>query len=358
MNTIIYLHPQPFFFVRKDIDALHDRGVHVFDHSFNSGPSWWLPWDLLRQAIFLFKARQKSARTVICHFAGWHSVLPVLFGFRTFIIVAGSDSCSFPLIDYGSFRKRGMRWAMSISMRNAERILPVHASLERFSNSYSDAGPKAQGYAHFIRDLRTPSTAIPYGFDHELWDPPSDQRDLRSVLTIATAASFGNAIHFRKGIDLLIEAAKSLPQIKFTVIGTDRDSYRRMPSNMEFHGTVPPEELRLHFARHSIYAQPSIMEGFPNALCEAMLMGCIPIASAMTSMPEIVGDAGAIIAERDPAFLIKTIEMFISMDEDELRIRRERSRDRMKHYTMDARVERLLQVIGHDQRDRNLSKDR
>src|SRR5690606_13654935 len=135
-------------------------------------------------------------------------------------------------------------------------------------------------------------------------------------------------------------------------------SYSRMPSNMNFLGTIGPAQLKDHFVKNSIYVQPSIMEGFPNALCEAMLMGCIPIASDMTSMPKIVGDAGAIIAKRDPALLIKAIEMFISMDEDELRIRRERSRDRMKHYTMDTRVDRLLRVIDPDQRDRNLSKDR
>ena len=45
-------------------------------------------------------------------------------------------------------------------------------------------------------------------------------------------------------------------------------------------------------------------EGFPNALCEAMLSGCIPIVSNVGAMPKIVKETGYLLLKKD-IYLLK-----------------------------------------------------
>jgi len=326
------------------------RGMRdVLESSFSSGSKYALPLDLVRQLIFLLRARSAGVRTVVAHFAGYHTILPVLLGFRTHIIIAGSDACSFPGINYGSFRKAGMRLAISYSLRNACTILPVHASLVRFQNTFSDLGPAEQGYAHFVRGLQVPSVPIPYGFNTTFWAPLLLERHPLSVLCVAFGASAGNAVHFRKGVDLILTAAIAMPDHSFTVIGAENlRSYSSGPANVQFLGVLDPAELRNAYATHSIYAQLSVMEGFPNALCEAMLMGCIPLVSNITSMPDIVGEAGLVIRARHGPLLIAAIQEVDSWDEATVQRTRIAARGRVAGCTMDLRIEHLIAVIQKD----------
>jgi len=345
IRRIAYIHPQRFHFVAKDIEALRER-VEVLEHRFSSGGAWALPWDFLRQSVFLLRCKLAGVRSVIAHFAGYHTVLPVMMGFRTFIIVAGSDACSYPGIDYGSFRKPWMARAMAFSMRKAAQLLPVHRSLERFTDRFSHFGPSEQGYAHFVYGRIAPSTAVPYGFDHRQWQARTPARTPRSVLCIATGAAHGNAVHFRKGVDLLIEAALSLGDHSFTIVGiADTQSYKDLPVNIRMLGKCTPEEVGHLMSSHSVYAQPSVMEGFPNALCEAMLAGCLPVVSNVTSLPEIVGASGLVINERSSAALVAAITRLTLLDVPEQNRLRELASAQVQPYTMEKRITALLKVV-------------
>lgn len=348
MRALAYVYPKRFQFVGKDIDEL-SKGTRVIEHQFTSGDRFRLPIDLIRQFRFLLKAKTGGIRTVVAHFAGYHTMLPVLMGFDTYIIVAGSDSCSFPGIRYGSFRKRWMRSAMSLSMRKARSILPVDASLERFDNEYSDVGPVEQGYAHFVPGLNTPSIPIPYGFDMEFWKSDRSGPSPRSVLCVAFGAVNGDPVHFRKGVDLILEAALELTDHDFTIVGSsDVKSYSNTPSNVSVLGSVPASDLRNMFCSHSIILQASVMEGFPNALCEAMLCGCIPIVSAVTSMPSIVGDVGRVIKHRSVEELVNAIKAIDALSKVELEEQRKKARTRIQPFTMERRMEQLNAVLESD----------
>lgn len=343
--AIAYVYPRRFHFVSKDIEAL-SREVDVREHRFSTGAAWHLPWDLLRQLVFLLRCKWRGIRVVIAHFAGHHTVLPVLLGFRTHIIIAGSDACSFPGIDYGSFRKPLMRAAMAFSMRRATRLLPVHRSLERFENRFSDYGPREQGYAHFVRGPIAPSVAIPYGFDQRHWAAGHAPRRARSVACVATGAAHGNAVHFRKGVDLLIEAARRLPDHTFTIIGVaDIRSYTDLPSNVRMMGACTPQEVHEVLACHTLYAQPSVMEGFPNALCEAMLAGCLPVVSDITSMPEIIGASGVVVHERSAEALVAAIVRSTTMEPAEQERSRALAMAQVLPFTLERRIAALLHLV-------------
>lgn len=345
-RRLAYVAPTPLFFVAKDLKGLgssHRVEVHYFRH----GTKWLLPVDLFLQFLFLLSMKAKGVKELIAHFAGYHTVLPTLLGFRTFIIVAGADACSFPGISYGGFRKRVLRSALSWSMRKAHRLLPVHASLERFRNTYSTLGPVEQGYAHYVPGLAGKSTELPYGFDMKQWTDSGTDGVRHGAICVATGAQPGNPIHYRKGLDLILEAAAALPGTTFSLVGlADINVYRKVPGNVELYGVLPPDRLRTLYAARSIYLQPSVMEGFPNALCEAMLMGCVPIVSRVTSMPGIVGDTGKVMDRRDPGQLVAAIrEIETALDDEILRMRAE-ARSRIAGYTMEGRMGRLRAMLA------------
>lgn len=343
-RTIAYVAPSAYAFVKKDIEALRAGGATVHAHLFGTRSAWQVPLAMLRQLAFLMRAKRAGARTVLAHFAGYHTLLPVLLGFRTYIIIAGADACSFPGIAYGSFRKPVMRRAMAFSMRRAVALLPVHASLERFKNTFSSFGPLEQGYARFVHGLRTPSIPIAYGFDATAWKGDAPAR--HGALCVAVGAADGNAIHFRKGIDLIIAAARALPMMRFTVAGAaDPGSYTGLPGNLRMLGRVDQAELKGLLLTHAIYLQPSVMEGFPNALCEAMLCGCIPIVSEVTSMPGIVGDARLVVPRREARLLVDALHRVSALGPAEQEQLGAAMRARAGAYTMEARIAALWRVI-------------
>jgi glycosyltransferase involved in cell wall biosynthesis len=97
--------------------------------------------------------------------------------------------------------------------------------------------------------------------------------------------------------------------------------------------------------QHEYYFQLSIMEGFPNALAEAMLCGCIPIGSNVSGIPFIIGDTGYILNKRDINELNLLVENVLN----------DRKRDQFpvlarkrieEHFSYDQRRKMFEKVIG------------
>ncbi len=74
---------------------------------------------------------------------------------------------------------------------------------------------------------------------------------------------------------------------------------------VHFHGWKPRHELPEDYARAHFFLLPSRAEGWPKVLGEAMAFGVVPIASAISSIPQIMNECGtgeALPAEDPEAF--------------------------------------------------------
>jgi len=85
--------------------------------------------------------------------------------------------------------------------------------------------------------------------------------------------------------------------------GPERPEFERMAKEFEiaervsFHGWVPKTALPAFYSRgHFIIFPSDASEGWPKVLSEAMAYGVVPIASNVSSIPQILADAGAGIA--------------------------------------------------------------
>jgi glycosyltransferase involved in cell wall biosynthesis len=130
-----------------------------------------------------------------------------------------------------------------------------------------------------------------------------------SVLTVAVCDS--GARMGVKGVDLLLDAARLVPSTRFLLIGIGEPFLQplaaRAPANVEIRGRVPREELLTLYRNTKVYCQPSRFEGLPNAVCEAMLCGCVPVCTDVGGTRTAVDGAGLLVPWGDPAALASSI---------------------------------------------------
>ncbi len=340
-NKVLYIHPGLSTFVVKDIAILKeefDVRVHFFDISKKSK----LPISFLKLFIELLFRHPKKAN-VIVQFAGYQSFLPTLFGkifpFKTFIVLGGSDCASFPSINYGSFNNKILKHFVAFSIKHASHLLPVADSLVHYRYTYQPADFDYQGYLAFLPTVQTPFTTIYNGYDSSKWSPK--EKIKRTFVTIG--ANLGNTYAKKlKGIDLILEIAPHFPHFTFNIIG-GKSLNSTVPENVCLLPTMSPEEVADYISTQEFYLQLSLSEGFPNALCEAMLSGCVPIVSNVGAMPFIVGNIGYVLTEKDNQQLIEIITKAI--DENQV-TNAQFARERIiKLFPLSLRTEKLIAIL-------------
>lgn len=343
-KTVLYFCTGFSTFVKKDLQIIEEN-YHIRTFRFAPVKKWHTPFILLRQCIFL-AANVRSASLVICQFAGYHSLLPVLFAnwYRkpSLIISGGTDCVSFPSIHYGAFAKKYLREFTIRSYKKASCISPVHESLIHCAYTYQDADFREQGIKAFIPDIKTPMHVIYNGYDPVAWIASGTRERKRFITVLAgTKYTFSRVL---KGLDLIEGVASFFPDCTFVILGTGREGQKSSATNVSYIPFMENEKLPSEFSKATYYIQLSISEGFPNALSEAMLCGCVPIVSDVGSMPDITGNCGFILTQRNVELLRALINRALSADTETLG---HCARDRvMQKYSLEKRRHDLLKLLS------------
>lgn len=314
---IIYTYPIFVSFVKNDI-ALLSKYYDVKIFAFTPPKKILTPFYFFKQFFFLL-FNIGGASIIVCQFAGYHSFLPNLFALITkkasLNVLGGTECVSFPSINYGNFSKGLLGVFTKWSLRMAKHLSPVHESLAISDYTYTNDDFPKQGYKYFCPSIKAPHTTICYGYD-----PTQFYKSKNKVNnSFITVAQLNAPNYYRKGIDLIFEMAIRFPDCSFTIIGnTPQMKYTSIPTNVSLISFVPYEELKDYYSSHEFYFQLSICEGFPSAICEAMLCECIPIGSDVAAIPEIIGDAGYILYKKDINALEQLINKALSSEKIEL----------------------------------------
>ncbi|MBK8499433.1 MAG: glycosyltransferase [Flavobacteriales bacterium] len=128
-----------------------------------------------------------------------------------------------------------------------------------------------------------------------------DARGRTQADALLTVASGAHQAYVRvlKGLDMIMAVAPRFPDASSSV-GAREGSLPDKPANVIEVPFVPHHEIAALYGSATYYLQLSVSEGFGNALCEAMLCGCVPIVSDTGAMPRIIGDTGVVVKRRAP----------------------------------------------------------
>jgi len=171
-------------------------------------------------------------------------------------------------------------------------------------------------------------TAIPHGVGEE-FRPITDARLLENIrLKYSLPQDFilnVGVVEPRKNLTLLL---KSYQRLRFhgisfplVVVGGLGWMYEDVFSLAEslgikelvyFTGYVPNHDLPIIYNLAKVFVYPSIYEGFGLPPLEAMACGTPVITTAVSSMPEHVGDAGILIPPQDEKALTNALQKLIN----------------------------------------------
>ena len=119
---------------------------------------------------------------------------------------------------------------------------------------------------------------------------------------------FVGRVETAKGVGRLLQVAAELKKHDLQFVlhlvgdGPERlafESWCReqgIDSRVNFHGWLPRPALADFYARAHFLLFPSASEGWPKVLSEAMASGVVPLAGAVSSIPQILAETGAGVA--------------------------------------------------------------
>ncbi|HEY4591394.1 MAG TPA: glycosyltransferase family 4 protein, partial [Thermoanaerobaculia bacterium] len=143
-------------------------------------------------------------------------------------------------------------------------------------------------------------------------------------------------LRIRKGVEVLLEALRKIPGAVLRIAGDGehRAALERAAADLgpavAFLGTRDAAQVRTLLRGAAALVVPSIYEGMPLVVLEAMAAGVPVVASAVSGIPEVVvdGETGWLVPPEDPEALARALAEVLA-DPGEARRRGEAGRRRV-----------------------------
>lgn len=162
----------------------------------------------------------------------------------------------------------------------------------------------------------------------------------------------------RKNIERLIDAfkllRKDLPKHKLVIVGKKGWLYDSMfekvkkeglSDSVVFTGYVPDDELSAFYKGAVCFCLPSLYEGFGFPVLEAMREGVPVVASNISSLPELVEDAGILVNPESTEDIARGIKKVLVMSTTERKKIIEKGYQQIKKFTWEKAARQTISIL-------------
>ena len=160
-----------------------------------------------------------------------------------------------------------------------------------------------------------------------------------------------------KGVEFLIQAmsivGRHYSKVKLLIVGDgkERQSLESLTRKLDlerlvnFIGGTSHKNILGYMAASDVFVLPSLSEGFPNVLLEAMAVGLPIVATNVRGIPEIIkdGENGFLVDPKDAEGIAEKVLQFLANDDLRQRISRN-NKERVKGYSWESAIEKLEEV--------------
>jgi len=260
----------------------------------------------------------------------------------------------------------GIRQSLGLGTQDkwlTRRIIDIGARLSKradlivYNSAVSRAQHESRGYA------AARGAVVPNGFDTEAWRPDEALRlQVRQELGIERQASVVAQVaryHPGKDYPTLLRAAARVvalyPATRFLLVGEGVDA-----SNFALTALVRDLKLQTHVqmlgCRQDIARllcavdvatlSSAGMEGFPNALGEAMSSGIPCVGTSVGDVPDLIGDTGEVVPPADPPAFAAALTRLLSLPPPQRRALGARARRRIiDNFSIDRIATRYAELV-------------
>ncbi len=192
--------------------------------------------------------------------------------------------------------RAGNIWTHAVSLRfgpDSAEFFNAKSLEEKFFQSADRIMVTDEDKASYVADEygihRSVITVIPNYVDTELFIPDEIQSGEKNEIT------FVGRLSSPKLPNLLIEAVADMDvTVNIFGSGPDRNKFESIAegarADIRFHGNVASSELAKCLQRSTLFVLPTVLEGQPKALLEAMSTGLAVVASSAPGVTDVIDD--------------------------------------------------------------------
>lgn len=243
--------------------------------------------------------------------------------FRPDLVIAYKDGAAMA----SCVAKLLCRFNLAVSERNTTQIITRGERIKFFLYRFADhIVPNSYSQAEFISryfpGLNTKVSVITNMIDSSKFYPPAEHHcnDIPQIIISARVGEQKNALRFLEAVSLIKKRGirchfnwfgniESYPEYCAKV--NKRAIELEVTDYITFKGTS--NSIEDEYRKSDIFILPSLYEGFPNVLCEAMACGLPCIATSVCDSPRILTDSRWLVDPYDPESIANAIEDMLGL---------------------------------------------